>query len=263
MSKWFPWLGCLVLSACVLPADEPTGLEFSWRFVESNTMDGEENQRLRSCDGGQINEVVFSITDTADASRSESFRYDCGTGYQTTAEFATESSDAFVELRSKKYEVLVDVVGETPAGIVNTRRVRTMEIDVLERTITLQDFDFGLEPVELQLSLQQTDLCEEIGLSLRYANVEADLREPPLNDDGTVVAPLLYREALRSDSGLSLSGEPSPCPELSAVHTFAEVDPGRYLLDVAVDATVCTIDLEVGPGTEAHVIDLANLPCEG
>ncbi|MBV1861654.1 MAG: hypothetical protein KUG77_24760, partial [Nannocystaceae bacterium] len=146
MSKCFALLGCLLLSACVLPADEPTGLELSWRLVEVNTVDGEENQRLRSCDGGRSDEVVFSITDTTDASRSEIFRYDCATGYQTLAEFSTESSDAFVELRPKKYEVLVDIVGETPAGTQSTRRARTMEIDVLERTITLQDFDFGLEP---------------------------------------------------------------------------------------------------------------------
>lgn len=263
MSKWFPWLGCLVLSACVLPADEPTGLEFSWRFIESNTVDGEENQRLRSCGGGGVDEVVFSITDSADASRSEVFRYDCETGYQTVSEFATESSAAFVELRPKKYEVLVDVVSETPAGAEDIRRVRTMEIDVLERTITLQDFDFGLEPVELELSLAQTDLCEEVGLSLRYANLEADLAEPPLNEDGTTVTSLPYREGLQTNHGLSLSGDPSPCPELPTVHTVLEVDPGRYLLDVAVDATVCTIDLEVGLGAEAHVIDLANLPCEG
>ncbi|MGH1342557.1 MAG: hypothetical protein ACRBN8_13435 [Nannocystales bacterium] len=263
MSKWFPWLGCLFVSACVLPADEPTGLEFSWRFVEVNTIDGEDGQRLRSCAGGRVDEVVFSITDTTDASRSEIFRYDCGTGYQTISEFATESSDAFVELRPKKYEVLVDIVSETPAGAENTRRARTMEIDVLERTITLQDFDFGLEPVEMQLSLEQTDTCDEVSLSLRYAELDADLAEPPLNEDGTAVTSLLYREALESEQGLSLSGTPAACAELPSAHTILEVDPGHYLLDVAVDATVCTLDLEVGQGAEAHVIDLANLPCEG
>ncbi len=263
MSKWLPWLACLSLTACVLPADEPTGLEFSWRFVEVNTIDGEEAQRLRSCDGGLVEEVVFSITDPSDASRSEIFRYDCGTGYQTVAEFSTESSDAFVELRPKKYEVLVDVVGATPGGAQDVRRVRTMEIDVLERTITLQDFDFGLEPIELQLTLEQTDVCEEIGLSLRYANIESDLADPPIEEDGTALTSLLYREGLQSEQGLSLSGALSPCAELPAVHTVLEVDPGRYLLDVSVDATVCTFDIEVGLGAEAHVIDLANLPCQG
>ena len=263
MSKWFLGLGCLLLSACVLPADEPTGLEFSWRFVEVNTIDGEENQRLRSCDGGLISEVVFSITDTTDASRSEIFRYNCRTGYQTVAEFSTESSDAFIELRPKKYDVLVDIVGESPGRNQEVRRVRTMQIDVLERTITLQDFDFGLEPVELQLTLEQTDMCEEIGLSLRYASTESDLAEPPKNEDGTVVTSVVYREGLESEQGLSLSGDPSPCAELPAVHTVQEVDPGRYVVDIAVDDAVCTVDLEVGLGAEAHVIDLANLPCEG
>lgn len=263
MSKWFASLGCLLLSACALPADEPTGLEFSWRFVEVNTVDGEENQRLRSCDGGLIDEVVFSITDTTDASRSEIFRYDCRIGYQSIAEFSTESSDAFVELRPEKYDVLVDIVGVTPGGSDEVRRVRTMSIDVLKRTITLQDFDFGLEPVELQLSLLQTDICEEVGLSLRYANTESDLGEPPINEDGTSITALLYRQGLQTDQGLSLSGDPAPCAELPTEHTVPEVDPGRYLLDVAVDATVCTVDLEVGLGAEAHVIDLANLPCEG
>lgn len=263
MSKWLPWLGSLLLSACVLPADEPTGLEFSWRFVEVNTIDGEENQRLRSCDGGLIDEVVFSITDTTDASRSEVFGYDCRTGYQSIAEFSSESSDVFIELRPKKYEVLVDIVGATPGRTQGVRRARTMEIDVLERTITLQDFDFGLEPVELQLTLEQTDICEQVGLSLRYANTESDLAEPPRNEDGTAITSFLYREGLMSDEGLSLSGDLAPCAELPAVHTVQEVDPGRYVVDIAVDDTVCTVDLEVGPGAEGHVIDLANLPCEG
>lgn len=263
MNKWIPWLGCVFLSACVLPADEPTGLEFSWRLLEANTIDGEESQRPRTCAGGRINEIVFSITDIGDASRSEVFRYDCETGYQTVSEFSTESSDAFVELRPKKYEVLVDVVGETPAGTEEVRRARTMGIDVLERTITLQDFDFGLEPVELQLSLQQADACEAVSLSLRYASLDSDLAEPPVNEDGSPVESLLYRQSLESDSGLSLSGDPSACAELPVLHTFSEVDPGRYVLDVAVDSTVCTLDLQVGPGAEAHVIDLANLPCEG
>lgn len=263
MNKWIPWLGCALLSACVLPADEPTGLEFSWRLLEANTIDGEENQRPRTCEGAHINEIVFSITDIGDASRSEVFRYDCDTGYQTVAEFSTESSDAFVELRPKKYEVLVDVVGETPAGNEEVRRARTMEIDVLERTITLQDFDFGLEPVELQLNLEQTDTCEAVSLSLRYASLDSDLAEPPVNEDGSAVESLVYRQGLQSEEGLSLSGDPSPCAELPAQHTVSEVDPGRYLLDVGVDSTVCTVDLQVGPGAEAHVIDLANLPCEG
>lgn len=253
----------LLTSACVLPADEPTGLELSWRLVEVNTIDGEEAQRLRTCRGGAVDEIVFSITDGANAERSEIFRYPCDYGYQTVSEFQAESSDAFVELKPRTYEVLVDIVGTTPDGEEVVRRARNLEVEVLERTVTLQDFDFGLEPTEWVLTLQGLSGCDQLGLSLRYDNPELALAEPPLADDGTAVTSLLYREALTTESGVSLAGAGNACVDLDSTQRVLEVDPGDYTLDVDVDGVVCAIDITVGHRGAEHVIDLANLPCDG
>lgn len=256
-------LGILALSACVLPADEPTGVELSWRLIEVNTVDGEEAQRARTCDGGHIDELVFAITDTGDPTRSDTFRYPCSYGYQTLSEFQTESSDAFIELRPHRYAVQIDLVGATPEGDEVVRRARDLEVNVLDRTVTLQDFDFGLEPVELAFSLQGTDSCDQAGFSLRYRDPEMALAEPPRGDDGDTIDPLVYREALSTDLGLSLAGAVTPCPDLAPEHVVSEVDPGDYILDVDVDGTVCPVDVVVGLRGATHVIDLANLPCDG
>ncbi len=263
MSKWLLIAACLGLAGCVLPADEPTGMELSWRFVEVNTVDGEDAQRLRSCDGGLMTEVVFSITDATDAERSESFRYPCTYGFQTPSEFQTESSDAFVELKPRGYEVLIDLVGTDADGTEIVRRARDIEVDVLERSVTLQDFDFGLEPVEVGLSLSGLDRCDEFALTLRYADPERALAEPPRSDDGTVATELVYRDGLQTMQGVSLAGTASTCADATEQHTVAEVDPGAYVLDVSVDGVVCPIDLPVGLSGAEHVIDLANLPCDG
>lgn len=263
MSKWSLVVGCLGLAGCVLPADEPTGMELSWRFIEVNTVDGEESQRLRSCDGGRMTEVVFSITDASDAERSESFRYPCTYGFQTPSEFQTESSDAFIELKPRGYEVLIDLVGIDADGMEVVRRARDIEVDVLERSVTLQDFDFGLEAVEVGLRLSGLDECDEFALTMRYADLERALAEPPRSDDGTVVAELAYREGLQTTQGVSLAGATSACADAPEQHTIAEVDPGTYLLDVSVDGVVCPVDFTVGLSGGEHVIDLANLPCDG
>ncbi|MFN3183613.1 MAG: hypothetical protein ACE37F_16545 [Nannocystaceae bacterium] len=263
MNRLFPVLGGLSLWGCVLPADEPTGLELSWRFVEVNTVDGEEAQRLRSCEGGQMHEVVFSITDTSDAERTDTFRYPCAYGFQTPTEFQTESSDAFIELKPRGYEVLIDLVSTDVDGAQIVRRARNIEVDVLERSVTLQDFDFGLEPVEVTLSLAGLDACDAFALTLRYADPERALAEPPRTDGGTVVTELVYRERLETMQGVSLAGGESSCGDAPAEHTVAEVDPGAYILDVSVDGVLCPVDLTVGPSGAEHVIDLANLPCDG
>ena len=256
-------VGCLGLAGCVLPADEPTGMELSWRFVEVNTVDGEDAQRLRSCDGGLMTEIVFSITDTSDAERSESFRYPCTYGFQTPSEFQTESSDAFVELKPRSYEVLIDLVGTDPDGTEVVRRARDLEVNVLERSVTLQDFDFGLETNEVALTLSGLNGCDEFALTMRYEDPEASLAEPPRSDDGTVVAELMYREGLQTADGVSLAGAASSCADTAEQQTIAEVDPGVYVVDVSVDGVVCPVDLVVGLSGAEHVIDLANLPCDG
>ncbi len=246
----------------MLPADEPTGLELSWRLIEVNTIDGEDAQRPRTCAGGFIDELAFSITDSGDASRSEVFRYPCGYGYQTLTEFQTETSDAFIELKPRGYQVIVDIIGSDGDAQVS-RRARDLEISVLERSVTLQDFDFGLEPTELRLTLEGLDTCDQLALSLRYDQPEIVLAEPPLDDDGNAVTSLLYRENLTTDLGVSLAGTASACADAAAQHTVLEMDPGSYVLDVDVDGVVCPVDIVVGLRGAEHVIDLANLPCDG
>lgn len=253
----------LTFAGCALPADEPTGLELSWRFVEVNTDDGEESQRLRTCDGGFIEEVVFTITDPSDVTRSDTFRYPCTYGYLTPAEFQTDSSDAFVELRPREYDVQVDIVERDPSGGQRTRRARDLSVDVLDRTLTLQDFDFGLEPVRVSLSFSGIDSCDEAELALRYDNPEAALAEPPRADDGTAVSQLLYRESLATDQGVSLAGQATSCADLGGAHEVAEVDPGDYTLHITRDGVACALALAVSRSGAEHVIDLANLPCDG
>ncbi|MEM6289746.1 MAG: hypothetical protein AAGA54_00730 [Myxococcota bacterium] len=257
-------LCALILPACILPADEPTGMELSWRLQEVNTLDGEEAQRLRSCPGGFVDELVFWITDANDVSRSETFRYDCGVGYQTPSEFSTEASDAFVELRPREYDVIVDLVGEIPGtdGELEIRRVRTLSVDVLSRSITLQDFDFGLEPVTYALTLEGVQSCDQATFSLRYADAEDALAEPPREADGGVL-PLLYREAFVTNEGLSMAGAPTVCADLVTEHVLEELDPGAYVLTIEVDGTSCDVDLIAGQRGGEGVIDLANLPCDG
>lgn len=259
-------LACItsvLLGGCVLPADEPTGLELSWRFIEVNTLDGEEAQRLRSCDGGFIDEVVLTITDGSDAERSDTFRYPCGYGYQTPSEFQVDASDAFIELRPREYEVLVDIVELESDGSTTSRRARDLTVKVLDRTITRQDFDFGLEPVEVQLSFEGADACDTVALAWRYDDPERALAEPPRDEDGTAATSLLYREGLATEQGVSLAGESTACAELAETQQVLEVDPGNYTLHVDRDGVACALDLTVTQRGAEHVIDLANLPCDG
>lgn len=267
MNRFVTMLGAssLVLGSagCVLPADEPTGLELSWRILEVNTIDGEDAQRLRTCDGGRVEEFVLAITDRDEPSRAETFRYPCSTGYQTLSEFRTESSDAFIELRPRAYEIQIDLVSVTADSGTHVRRVRDLEVDVLERTVTRQDFDFGLEAVELDMMITGTESCDEVAFVLGYADPGAALVEPPLDADGDPVPSLLYRDALSTDAGLSLAGDATSCADLERDHRVVEVDPGDYALEVVLGERVCRIDVAVGAGGAAHVIDLANLPCDG
>lgn len=248
---------------CVLPSDEPTGLEFSWRFLEVNDLDGEENQRFRSCTGVFMDEVVISITDPTDLGRNEIFRYDCPFGFQTISEVQTETPDAFVELKPREYDLTVDLVGTVDNGDEPVvRRARELTVDVLDRTITVQEFDFGLEPVEWTLELAGADSCDAVSLTLLYANPERDLSEPPRESDGTI-GDVVYRESLQTLDGLSLGGEDASCASLATEQRVTALDPGAYLLEVDVDGTTCRIETTVGKQGGSSQIDLADLPCDG
>ncbi len=254
----------LLLVGCVLPTDEPTGLELSWRFLEVNDLDGEEAQRYRTCRGSFIDELVIDIVDSGDDTRRDTFRYDCPFGYQTPTELQTDSSDAFVELRPRDYDVTVDLVGTLAedAEQLRVRRARDLTVEVLSRTITLQEFDFGLEPVELALVFDGADACDQVAFTFRYADPERDLAEPPRREDGTV-GEVIYRERLTTDLGTSLVGEPIACAELAREHRVLSLDPGAYELLVTRDGQECAIASTVGQQGAEHVIDLANLPCDG
>lgn len=264
-------LASFIVLGCVLPADEPTGLELSWRMQEANVLDGEEAQRLRTCSGAFVDELTFWITDAGDPDRSEIFRYDCAEGYQTPAEFQTEASDAFIELKPRRYEIIVDLAGavfedeqqddqDEPNEFA--RRVRELSVEVLGRTITQQDFDFGLEPVTAMLTIEGQDVCDTVALSMRYTDPERDLAEPPRGEDGQVLD-VLYRESLATDQGLSMSGVAASCADLATTHLLDGVDPGAYTLIVDVDGVTCPVPMPLGPRGGAYVIDLANLPCDG
>lgn len=251
--------GLIVVSGCVFPADDPTGLELSWRFLEVNDVDGEGTARLRSCQGAGADRVVFEIVDADDPSRRGSFDYPCSDGFQTPAEFSTEASDAFVDLKPGRYEVTVNIVGPD-----ETQRVRSFETDILTRSPTTQALDLAFEPTMLTLTLENAESCAEAAVQLHYIDPELDLALPERDEEGTA-RDIVYRAELRSDRALSLGGEPSACADLAGDHTFTGLDQGRYRLVWVVDGQACTMEPEVALGSMGAntVIDLANLECDG
>ena len=264
-----------IASSCVFPADEPTGVELSWRFVEVNEIDGADTNRIRTCDGAEVDEVVFEITDSDDASRSEDFVFDCETGFQTAEQFQTQASDVFIPLRSGGYEVVVTARlddGQTEVLLEDT-------FDVLSRALTVQSLDLARATVDWPLTLVGAQSCQNLSLSLFYADPEQQLADGAGagtgGDDGEdtdggdtdggdePTQNLLYRETLRTDRGVSLAGEPVECSaELDGVHLVPGVDPGKYRLLMQVDETSCARSVDIEPEAMA-VIDLANLSCDG
>lgn len=267
-------LAVAVTSACVFPADEPTGVELSWRFVEVNEIDGADTNRIRTCDGAEVDEVVFEITDSDDASRSDEFVFDCETGFQTAEQFQTQASDVFIPLRSGGYEVVVTARlddGQTEVLLEDT-------FDVLSRALTVESLDLARATVDWPLAIVGAQSCQSLSLSLFYADPEQQLADGAgagtggEDGEGTggdtdggdePMHNVLYRETLRSDRGVSLAGEPVECSaELDGVHLVPGVDPGQYRLLVQVDETSCARSVDIEPDAMA-VIDLANLSCDG
>lgn len=248
----------LLASACVFPADEPTGVEVSWRFFEVNAVDGDEAIRVRTCSGAGIDRVVLDVSQVRAEERSGNFDYECAVGFQTPEEFRTEASDAFIELRPADYTIVVDGI-----GVAGTQRLRELEIDVVPRGLTVEGLDLALPSETWTLVLSGTDACTELALTLRYRDPVASLAEPVLDDEGQPVD-IPYREALVSDRQLSLAGVPTACsPELGGAHVVPLVDQGAYRLEIVRDGMVCTVDVDISPADATNVIDLANLPCGG
>ncbi len=249
----------LVLAgACVFPADEPTGIELSWRFFEVNDVDGEEAKRLRTCEGAGIDSVVFDIAQVRAEERRGTFDYPCEVGFQTPQEFRTEASDAFIELRPADYTVTVDVVG---AGFA--QRVRDLELDVVPRGLTVEGLDLALATQRWTLVLSNTADCGELAFALKYRDPAESLAEPVFDEDGEPVD-MPYRQALVSDRQLSLGGTPVACsPDLAGAHVVDIVDQGAYRLEIVRDGAACSIEVDISPRDATTVIDLANLPCAG
>jgi hypothetical protein len=255
-------MALMLAGGCVFPADEPTGIELSWRFVEINTVDlDDENmtRTVRTCAGAEVDQVFISLVDTDDETRRGTFHYPCDEGFQTVSEFQTQSSDAFVELRPGKYAAdvrILDTMGRTEATL-------TRDIDVLSRTLTIEGFELAREPAALRLRLQGAASCGELALHLRYADPGVQLGEPPLDDDGEPI-PVVYRQGLASDRDLSLGGTTIPCSaDLDGLHVFVDVDPGAYTLEVHQDGAVCPFGVRIDREAAELPVDLANLPCDG
>lgn len=257
---WSP----LLASACVYPAQDPTGVELSWRFIElnENDLDPDDEQDftpIRTCLGAMIDTVTITLVDTDDPTRAGTFTYNCDDGFQTPDEAQTEASDAFLELRPGGYEMVVsktDTTGREEVGV-------TRELDVLSRTLTIEALDLARPLTQWRVQLNGAMDCGEVQFRLRYADPEGQLGEPPLNDDGEVQA-TLYRENLASDRGLSLGGAPYACaPGADGRHTFMDVDIGNYTLEVIRDGQICALGVLIDYESPEFPIDLANLPCEG
>lgn len=251
-------LALMLAIGCVYPADDPTGLEMSWRFVEANLVDGEEGQRVRTCEGVGVQTLLIQVEDQDDPTRRGSFRFDCEAGYQTQTEFQTEASDVFIPLRPGDYAVSVTAV-DTEGG---NELLSMREVDVLARGLTVEVFELVREPVTWTLSLSGLNACNGLSLALYYADPAVALADPPENDEGEV-EPTLYREGLQTDRALSLAGAGTACsPDLAGEHAVEMVDPGRYRLEALVDGRVCALSVTLGESSSMS-IDLSNLPCEG
>jgi hypothetical protein len=250
-------LGALAqLCACVLPADDPTGLEMSWSFFEANEADGDEGVRARTCVGSGVDRVAVSIVDRDDSARHGIFRFDCDRGYQTQADLQIESSDAFVELRGGTYEVVLrdDATSED---------LESRTIDISSSGVTIEVWELSPPTSTWTAELLGAGACQQLTLRLFYDDAEAMLAEPPTDEEG---APLetIYREALVSDRMLPVGGTPVPCAAaLDGTHVFVDVDRGAYRLEIDVDGIVCALPVEIDQGGAQTTLDLANLPCAG
>lgn len=251
----------LSLCACVFPVTEPTGLEFSWRFFEANLVDGEDAVRVRSCDGVRVETVAVAVRDDDSAQRQGIFRFPCVDGYQTLAQFQTEASDAFVELRPGSY--IADFLAIAPDALFSDAElIEQRSIDVAGRQITTASWEVVRAPVSWSLEVSGAETCEEVGFALYYDSPEGDLPELDAEEDADA---LLYRAKLVSQAGmLSFAGVAAPCSAaLNATHTVPDVDRGAYTLEVVVDGSACAVRVEIGAEGGALPLDLAQLPCGG
>jgi len=249
------WLVALLLGGCVFPSDSPTGIEFSWALFEVEPSDGDDGRRVLTCAAQGVDTVAVQIDDIDDPERAGRFRFACDDGYQTASDLARSSSAAFLELDPGEYDVAL--FSDAPEQPLEPLAVRT--VDVLERAVTLELWEFTLAPVNWTLALKSEGACTEVAFSLFYADPQGSLGAIDFDEDGTP-EPVLYRETLVSDRGLGVAGQGSACAEIHGTHRFVSLDRGRYRLEIAVDGAQCAIEVDLGASVTTP-IDLAALPC--
>lgn len=246
---------------CVYPASEPSGIELSWRFVESNEVDGEDAVQVRSCEGARTEQLAFEIADEDEPRRHGTFRFDCLTGYQTAIELQTAASDAFVPLRAGRYAVSVFAVDDAMNSL-EAERVEGRTVEVADRGVNVEIWELRRAPITWSVELRGGESCESLALSLVYAAPEVDLPDyTPSNDE-----PLpLYRAELRSDRDLTMGGQAIACgAAIDGVHRFTGIDRGVYELELDIDGQACPVRIDLGRSRDTtSVIDLASPPCEG
>jgi hypothetical protein len=241
-------------SGCVFPSDSPTGMELSWLFHEVEPSDGDDALRELTCEGVAIERIAVGLVDVDDPARNGVFRFDCEDGFQTANDLARSASEAFIELHPRDYDVTL-----TDDAPVDTQTLASRTVEVLGRSVTLEQWELTRTPVEYRIELVHTDGCAELSLALYYADPATALAEPTKDDDGEVEE-VIYRDKLVSDRGLGLAGVPATCEGQAGEHLFAGLDRGSYRLVVDIDGASCErlVELDGAPST---VIDVSGMPC--
>jgi len=256
-------LAAATTASCVFPAYRVTGLELSWRFVETNDVDGEEAMRARTCVGASASQLEVDIADEDDEERQHVFLYDCNTGYQTAEEFQVTASDAFIGLNPGDYDISVKAVDSAGARILSAEASVTVE----ERVATVYRWDLEIAPVDWTLDLSGTEACTDLELRLLYADPETSLATPAdaagteTGTDTGAGNDVLYRQMLTSDGGLSLGGESTACAALGGTHVFTGVDTGDYVLEIVLDGESCRRPVTIWRPKPFLALDLADLTC--
>jgi hypothetical protein len=236
--------------ACVLPYGGATGVEVRWSLREVNAADGDDARRLRTCAGAGLSQVEVEVVDADDPGRAAAFAHACSAGNPPPAARATEPAEIFIDLRAGAYDVTATALaagGTVLAGAA---------IEVEAHAIATLDLELARPPRPLELEL--TGACTTLTAALRYADPAADLY---LDDPDA--PPAVYRQQLRSDRDLRLGGQTGqPCAGLVGLHRVV-VDPGRYLLELAVDGRACKIPLAVEDSPVRLALDLENPACGG
>jgi len=180
------------------------------------------------------------------------FAYGCETGNTSPADRSIEAPEIFLDLRAGNYAL-------TASGRAADDELRATAVAIAElEAHVVAAVDLELARPTQPLDLELTGACGELVASLRYADPAADLFLADPDDP-----PALYREALGSDRGLRLGGLAQACAGLEGAHRVADVDPGRYRLDLVIDGRPCARAVTVEDSPVKLTLDLENPACDG